>query len=812
MKIKRVLKFGGTSLGSPDAIRRASAIIREAAQRGAIAVVVSAFSGVTDQLLCCARWAEKQNPELRQELRRLRMRHFETARKLFPAKLREEARAPLEQLFKELEGRLMRIEKGKAASVQDLDAVAGIGERLSAPIIAAYLNSFDTKRHPFRSYTIDARGLIKTDSCFGRASVDFVKTDRNIKEFFHGRPGGKNMVPVLTGFIGSTDGGETTTLGRGGADYTAAIVAAAIDAKLVEIWTDVDGVMSADPNLVTHAYLLPQLTYSEAIEMAYFGAKVIHPATMLPAIKKKIPILIKNTFNPSSSGTLISHGASSDNNQTVKGITAIDDVAIINIGGVSLAGIPGSAARVFKATAAAGANVVLISQASSEHTICIAIKRESLAPALYSLRKEFREAIKQKQVTLHTIKDQSIVAVVGDGMRGTPGVAGKLFNALAEHGINISAIAQGGSERNISLVVKSSDKAAALNVIHNAFLRVPPKHIFLAGTGNIGGKLLEQMKAHPHLRVCGLINTDFMLSDSRGIQLDRWSILLGRGQQANVQTWLSRARTLNLSNKIFVDCTASKKIARQYCNIARAGFHIVTPNKIFNVLPFDEYQKLRRILAQNNKRFLYETTVGAAMPIISTLRDLVASGDGITRIEGIFSGTLSYILSAYDGKRPFSSVVLEAKEKGYTEPDPRTDLSGEDVGRKLLILAREIGLPLEMEDIKVQSLVPPPLRKVKSADSFLARLKDYDKQFEKLCKRARVRGRALRYVATLQGRRASVSLKEIPLTDPLSSTRGADNIFVFYTKRYNERPLVVQGPGAGAAVTAGGVLTDILKI
>ena len=573
--------------------------------------------------------------------------------------------------------------------------------------------------------------------------------------------------------------------------------------------------MSADPRLVKNAIVLPQISYEEAIEMAYFGAKVIHPATMLPAIKKSIPLLIKNTFNSSVPGTLIKKDLIPL--PVAKGITSIDDIALVNVGGVSLAGIPGSAARIFEATARRKVNVILISQASSEHTVCFAIKSSELGVALQSLKKEFFKEIKSSQVTLSDISGQCILALVGDGMRGVPGISGRLFKVLGDNGVNIFAIAQGGSERSISFVVDSKNKARALNAVHNEFFENRSKNIFLVGTGNIGGTLLSQIKnltkSHfVNLRICGIIDAFHMLMDEQGINLSGWQKRLEKGEKPDLEKWLGWAKSLPFGNKIFVDCTASEEIAKRYIEVAGAGFNIVTPNKKFNTRSMKEYVKLREIMAKNKKRFLYETNVGAGLPLISTIRDLLLSGDAVTKIEGVFSGTLSYLFNNFDGTRPFSKIVAEAKELGYTEPDPREDLNGNDVGRKLLVLAREIGWPLEFKDVVIENLVPEELRKKMTSAEFMKNLKYYDDGFKKLLEKAHGQNKVLRYVARLEKGKTIASLQAVPLDNPLASTRGADNIFAIYTKRYNKRPLVVQGPGAGAEVTAGGVLADILKI
>lgn len=789
-------------------IKKVGEIVKSASRKERIAVVVSAFQGVTDQLLKCARLAANQDAQLERELANLKIRHLQAVRTLVekPIKKRNEAFACIELLFAELLSVSEKIAKEGKVSNKNLDWVASFGERLSAYIVASSMKN---------AYFVDARELVKTDNNFVNAAVDFQKTNRRINNFFR-NPGrtGKKGVPVITGFLGSTKKGDTTTLGRGGSDYTAAIFGSALGVKAVEIWTDVDGVMSADPRLVKNAIVLPEMSYEEAIEMAYFGAKVIHPATMLPAIKKGIPIVIKNTFNPPAPGTWIRKETKSG--LLVKGITSIDDVSLINVIGVSLAGIPGSAARVFKATAKAGANVILISQASSEHTICFAIKSAELPAAQKALRGEFVKEIKSGRVKVSSLENQAVIALVGDGMRGVPGIAGRLFSVLGDGGVNVTAISQGGSERNISFTVDSGNKSKALNLAHDSFFSGNPKNIFLVGTGLVGSELLKQLrelqKRGENLRVAGLMDSKNIIIYESGINLGGWRNILSKGPTANFREWLSSAANLPIGNKIFVDCTASEEIAKNYLEVAKAGFHIVTPNKKFNTRSMKEYKTLREIMKQQKKQFLYETNVGAGLPLISTIRDLLLSGDRVIKIEGVFSGTLSYLFNTFDGARPFSKVVAEAKELGYTEPDPREDLNGNDVGRKLLVLAREIGWPLEFKDVVIENLVPKPLQRVEAPEEFLKRLKEFDGYFKKLLEKAYGQNKVLRYVAKLEKGRAIASLQAAAVDSPLAATRGADNLFAIYTRRYNKRPLVVQGPGAGAEVTAAGVLADILKI
>lgn len=771
-------------MGNAERIKNVCKIVLDALRQAQskqkndrVAVVVSAMQGVTDKLLAL-------------DLNFVKEKHLTAAKEL-------KVPAPSD-LLNELENIIKGIKLLGDASPMALDLVASFGERLSANLVAAYLN----KKIP--ALAVDARDLVKTDNNFQNAAVDFQKTNRNVKKSLYPKPYTLNPIPIITGFIGSADFGKTTTLGRGGSDYSAAIFGSALGVDVVEIWTDADGVMTADPRIVPAAFTLPQISYEEAFEMAYFGAKVIHPATMLPAIKKNIPILIKNTFNSNNSGTLIQAKSekrkAQNDGSLIKNISAIDGVGLINVGGTDLAGMPGTAERVFKAVAEKKVNVILIAQASSEHTICFTVKKSEIERAVSALKSEFENEIRRGKVFIEKEAGKSIVAVVGDNMRGVPGIAGRIFNVLGTNKINISAIAQGGSERNISCVVNEVDKIGAINAIHKEFFTTPRgSAIFLLGTGNVGGELLKQLtnNSQPtthNLKVCGIADADKMHFDDDGIDLRNWKKILPKSpEKTNLIKFLEKIKSFD-GEKILVDCTASEAVAKKYPEFVAAECHIVTPNKKANVLPMAKYVALRKILEKHNKTFQYQANVGAGLPILDTVKKLVSSGDNIKKIEGIFSGTLSHLFNNFDGKIKFSDLVKEAKEKGYTEPDPREDLSGQDVGRKLLILARAIGWPVEMAEVKLENLVLYS-----------------DEQMANKLKKARAKRFVLRYVGTIQNGKLSAKLKEIPLDDPLAHVSGTDNIVAIYSKYYNKNPLVIKGPGAGAEVTASAVLAGIIK-
>ncbi len=779
-KFTKVLKFGGSSVGDANRIKNVCKIISAAAKKDRVAVVVSAMQGVTDKLLALdLNWIKEQ--------------HLATAKEL---------RVPTpNNLLNELDHVIKKIRSIGKISPASLDLVASFGERLSSYLVAACLGKCHVSGIRCRAVAVDSREVMKTDNNFQNAAVDFLKTNAKIRNYFNKLP--KHALPIITGFISSTNSGKTTTLGRGGSDYSAAIFGAALGVKVVEIWTDADGVMTADPRIVPAAFTLPQISYEDAFEMAYFGAKVVHPATMLPAIKKNLPILIKNTFNPKHSGTIIAASKKRQANEAlaVKNISSLDNISLITIGGTELAGVPGTAERVFSAVAKKKVNVILIAQASSEHTICLAVNKSEAEKAVQALKKAFDFEIRQGKVSLEKKDDQTIIAVVGDGMRGVPGIAGRIFSALGRSGINVSAIAQGGSERNVSCVVDSSNKPKSVQALHHEFFGGSEEtKVFLVGTGIVGGELLRQMNhsyvlKNVRMKICGIGDVDKMFFDNNGIDLKNWKRLLVQSpDKMDLNKFLEKGKAMPGSQKIFIDCTASQAIAKKYPEIVRTGFDIVTPNKKANVLPMKHYRKLREVLKEHNKAFHYQANVGAGLPVLASIKELSAAGDRIKKIEGIFSGTLSYLFNNFDPKKQFSDLVKDAKAKGYTEPDPREDLSGQDVGRKLLILARELSWEAELNDVLLENLA------------------DYnDEVMAKKFKKAQERGKVLRYVGALANGKISAKLKEVDASDPLANVTGTDNVVAIYSDYYKKNPLVIKGPGAGAEVTAATVLAGIIK-
>jgi aspartokinase/homoserine dehydrogenase 1 len=809
----RILKFGGTSLGTPARIREVARIVVRKARREPVMVVVSAFAGVTNQLLQAGRIAERGDGRHRAEWSELRNRHHAAIDHLLGKRGGRRVRAQVDALLEDLKDALHGVQLLRHCSPRALDLVASFGERLSATIVAAYLATLRS------SQFVDSRQFVITDDQFTSANVIFSKTNRLIRKFFSTRS--RSAIPVVTGFVGSTVDNRTTTIGRDGSDYTAAILGAALRASAIEIWTDVDGVLSADPKAVAPAFVLPQISYEEAMELSYFGAKVLHSAAIAPAVAARIPLVIKNTFRPEEPGTRIS-GESSDDERLAKGITSIGGITLLTLRGLSMVGVPGVAERLFRALASNGVNVILISQASSEHTICFAIRETDAAKARSAVRREFRFELQHDLTSLDEKADQAVIAVVGDEMKGHPGVSGRVFGALGRHNINITAIAQGASERNISCVIAASQQGRALNVIHQTFFeRRKRLALVIVGVGNIGETLLRQLhQQRTYLlergfdaKVVGLTNSKRFVLDPNGINLARWRERLSASRRKmSAEVLANEITKLELTDAALIDCTASDSIVHAYPDFVKANLHIITPNKRANVLPWRRYAALMELMRSRQKYFFDEANVGAGLPVMSTIRDLIASGDTIEKIEGVFSGTLSFLFNTFDGSVPFSSLVQSALEGGLTEPDPRDDLSGQDVARKLLILARQSGSQMEIADVRVESLVPGKLASGRFSPRFFAAFAKADGVMAQRFKRAQSRRAVLRYVGVLEKNRARAGLKEFSRDHPLAGTKGSDNVIAFTTKRYSRTPLVIQGPGAGADVTAMGVFSDILKL
>ena len=820
----KVLKFGGTSVGSPATIQALIEVLKTYHARGdRFTVVFSAFSKVTDTLIEMANRASRGDETYRELLEQVHQRHLDAVAALLRPDYadRRIVDVHLAQNFSALGNVLQGIFLLHEVSPRSLDFVVSFGERNSAFLVAHAM-----QQAGIPTAFLDAREVVRTDAHFGSAKVDFEETNRLVHAHYAAHAG---KVLSVTGFIGSTADGITTTLGRGGSDYTAAILGAALDASVIEIWTDVDGVLTADPRRVKKAFTLPSMTYREAMEMSHFGAKVIYPPTILPALAKGIPLVIKNTFNPSFSGTYIgdtppdaSMPAASGEGRVISGISSINQINLLTLQGSGLFGVPGIAARLFGALARAGVNVVIITQGSSESSITFAVSPAQAKAAQEAAAQEFIFEIREQLVEPLRIEGGlSVVAVVGENMRYQPGIAGRLFQALGKNGVNIVAIAQGSSELNISVVIPAADETKALNAIHEAFFLSDTKtlHLYLVGVGLIGSTLLRQIEAQAaflaekrglEIKIAGLANSRQMVFNAEGVDLNTWKSALDAGEAFSMPHFIEQMKTQNLPNSIFIDNTASEEVAGYYSRILDASISISTPNKQAASSPFAQYRQLKQIAAKRGVLWRYETNVGAGLPIITTLSDLIHSGDRILKIEGILSGTLSFIFNNFREGTPFSSIVKDAQKRGLTEPDPRDDLSGADVRRKLLILARETGLALETSDIEVENILPAPCLAAKSVDDFFAELEKQDGHFEQLRQAAAAQGKVLRFVATLEDGQARIVLRSFDTSHPFYFLSGSDNMVVFTTERYRERPLVVRGPGAGAEVTAAGVFAEVI--
>lgn len=798
-----VLKFGGTSVGTPERIKQIKAILQT--YQTNIAVVVSAFGGTTDQLLEAAHLAKEGNDQYKNILQQINDRHNQAVQEL----LGKNKLPYIQNAFLELKDILHGVSLLKELSKASLDLIASFGERLSANIISNYL----------QAEFLDTRTLIKTDSQFQNAKVDFKTTNQNIKQYFKTH----KKLQIITGFIASNQDNKTTTLGRGGSDYTASIFGAALNAEEIHIWTDVSGIMSADPRKVSEAFPLEQISFKEAMEMSHFGAKVIYPPTMRPAMKAKVPIRIKNTMEPQHPGSLIT--THSDKfGKTIKGISSIDSVALLTLEGSGMQGVPGISQKLFSALAEEEISVILISQASSEHSICFAINPEHTEQAKQAIEKKFAQEIANKEVNPVIIeKDLCILAVVGKNMCALPGTSGKVFSALGRNGINVKAIAQGSSELNISIVIDKVNESKALNVIHDSlFLSdLPTLNLFMVGPGLVGQTLLKQIQEQNRtltqeqnlkLKLVGLANSKNMLIKEQGIDLQDWQTQLTKAPKADLQKFIEHIKHLNLQNSVFIDCSSSETVAQTYQELLENSISVVTPNKKANSADLLSYLNLTRVASKSGAKFYYETNVGAGLPIIKTLQDLQLSGDKIHHIQAILSGTLSYLFNNYDGQTPFSTLVKQAQEQGYTEPDPRDDLNGLDVARKILILARETNCLLELSDIDVENLVPEDCQQAKSLEEFYQKLQKHDQYFQNLYQQAHQDNKRLRYIASFDGQKAQVKLQAVDKDHPFYNLSGTDNIISIKSHYYNNTPLVVRGPGAGAGVTAAGVLADIIRI
>ena len=812
----KILKFGGTSVGSVSSIQTLLNILKDENQQGNRPVVVlSAMSGVTNLLISMAEEAASGN-DFTAQLAELEKRHFDVVKALLDIQNQNPAYTRLKIHFNQLEELLQGVLSLRELTPKTRDQIVSFGERCSALMISKIAAQYFPE-----SLFVDASELIKTDSAFGQAKVNIELTELLIQGFFREN---NDKLLFVTGFIAGNDAGQITTLGRGGSDYTAAIFGSALNAQEIEIWTDVNGMMTADPRMVKKAFSLEELSYTEAMELSYFGAKVIYPPTMIPAFLKKIPIVIKNTFEPAFVGTVIRHNCKSSN-LPIKGISSISNISILNLEGSGMVGKSGFSGRLFSLLAREQINIILITQSSSEHSITFAVQPTEVEKAKLLIEQEFElELLANKLEPLVIEKNQAILAIVGENMKQTPGMSGKLFYALGRNGINVRAIAQGSSEYNISVIISAIDLSKALNAVHDAFFIELTKtlHAFCLGTGNIGKTLFNQLNAHRdflqknngiQVKIAGISNTRKMVFNADGLPLDSWEDELQESKHtADLQAFIAKMKEMNLPNCVFVDNTASPKPIAFYEDVFKSNISVVTCNKIGNSASYSQYKTFRDTARKHGVDFFYETNVGAGLPIIRTLKDLMSSGDRVQRIEAILSGTISFIFNHFKGNANFHDVVKEAQEKGYTEPDPRDDLSGKDFMRKMLILARDAGYEMEEADVQIENILPQACLDAQTVDDFYAALKSEDAFFANLKDRAEAGKKVLRYIGKLEDGKASITLQMVDENHPFYMLSGSDNIISFTTDRYKDRPLVVKGPGAGAEVTAAGVFADLINV
>ncbi|MBC9798398.1 bifunctional aspartate kinase/homoserine dehydrogenase I [Sinomicrobium weinanense] len=810
----KVLKFGGSSVADAKRIKLVKKIVENNIKDDKQIIVVSAFGGVTDLLLEAAHQASLRDENYTGVMEKIEKRHLETMQELLPIASQSKAISAVKRELNTLETLLEGAFLIGETTPKLLDRILGYGELLSSYIVSEFFTS-----EGMDCIHKDSRALIKTDENYGKAAVDFKMTNRLCETYF-GTVTYKTI--VVPGFAASSPEGNSTTLGRGGSDYTAAIMAGAVNASVLEIWTDVSGMYTANPKLVKQAFAIPDISYEEAMELSHFGAKVLYPPTIQPVLSKGIPIHIKNTFQPEEQGTRIRKNTNGSA-RPVRGISHIDNMALLSLEGSGMVGISGISKRFFEVLSLHNINVALITQASSEHSICIGIAESDMQKAEKAVNEAFEYEIATKKINPVVVEDNlAIIALVGDNMKSHQGLSGKMFSSLGQNNVNIRAIAQGASERNISAVIDRADVKKALNTLHEHFFEehVKQLNIFVMGAGNVGEKFLNQIrqqkkylkeKLRLNVRVVALSNSRKMYFDDGGIDLKNWKDFLDKGEPADIDKFFEKVKALNLRNSIFVDNTANAVVAGTYAGYLKNSIAVVTCNKIACSSELEHYSQLKDLSRQYNAPFLFETNVGAGLPVIDTLKNLIASGDRVNKIQAVLSGSLNFVFNNFDDKSSFEGVVKQAQAEGYTEPDPKIDLSGVDVMRKILILARESGHELEIDDIENESFLPQESLDTTTVDDFYASLVKHSSHFENIYAEAAKKGCRLKYVAQFEDGKAKVGLQHIPKDHPFYNLEGKDNIVLFFTERYNEQPLLVKGAGAGADVTASGIFADIIR-
>ena len=810
----KVLKFGGTSVANAKNIELVKDIVSKSTSK--TAVVVSAFGGVTDLLLEAAQLASIHQESYKDVFLKIEERHINTIKELIPvtnqSKVLSKVKTELNILETLLEGAFFIGE----ITLKLSDKIVSYGELLSSYIISEYFIA-----QGLNAAYKDSRELIKTNANYGKAAIkNFNETNSLIENFFNST---ESKITVLGGFIASSTQGDSTTLGRGGSDYTASIIAAAINAENLEIWTDVSGMFTANPKIVKQAKAIANISYEEAMELSHFGAKVLYPPTIQPVLAKGISIAIKNTFNPESQGTIITKNLDK-NGRTVRGISHIENISLLSLEGSGMVGIPGISKRFFEVLSVAQISIVLITQASSEHSICVGISADDVTTAEAAINSEFEYEISLRKIKPVLVEnDLAIIALVGDHMKNHQGLSGKMFSTLGKNNVNIRVIAQGSSERNISAVIDKCDVKKALNALHEKFFEENTKqlNLFIMGVGNVGSKLLHQIKQQKkylkdnlklNIRVVGISNSRTMFFDEDGISLKNWETQLASGDKADKEKFFSKVNELNYRNSIFIDNTASDVVSRTYADYLRNSISVVTCNKIACSSEYDNYSKLKYLAQKYNAPFLFETNVGAGLPIIDTLKHLIASGDKILKIQAVLSGSLNFVFNNFNSSTTFHNIVKEAQEEGYTEPDPKIDLSGIDVARKILILARESGYKLDIDEITNKPFLPKESLATTNNEDFFASLIKNEDSFQDMFNEADKKDCKLKYVAQFENGKASVGLQHIPKGHDFYNLEGSDNIVLFFTERYPNQPMIIKGAGAGADVTASGIFADIIRI